>query len=104
TAATRASDIVTVPIKNNLYNLPFTVLCEVHKNWYKTPNAAPRVFDTGGHQTGAAIILGFGRSTDYDGFPYCDIGGANRRVNENASLEKMVMGMRVKSEQSTCSV
>ena len=104
TAATRASDMVTVPIKNNLYNLPFTVLCEVHKNWYKTPNAAPRVFDTGGHQTGAAIILGFGRSTDYDGFPYCDIGGANRRVNENASLEKMVMGMRVKSEQSTCSV
>ncbi|PQV30741.1 phage tail protein, partial [Escherichia coli] len=41
TAATRASDMVTVPIKNNLYNLPFTVLCEVHKNWYKTPNAAP---------------------------------------------------------------
>ena len=104
TASTRASDIVTVPINNNLYNLPFTVLCEVHKNWYKTPNAAPRVFDTGGHQTGAAIILGFGRSTDYDGFPYCDIGGANRRVNENASLEKMVMGMRVKSDQSTCSV
>ncbi len=33
TAATRASDMVTVPIKNNLYNLPFTVLCEVHKNW-----------------------------------------------------------------------
>ncbi|HHV1131388.1 TPA: prophage tail fiber N-terminal domain-containing protein, partial [Escherichia coli] len=32
TAATRASDMVTVPIKNNLYNLPFTVLCEVHKN------------------------------------------------------------------------
>ncbi|ELW1170897.1 prophage tail fiber N-terminal domain-containing protein [Escherichia coli] len=104
TAATRASDIVTVPIKNNLYNLPFTVLCEVHKNWYKTPNAAPRVFDTGGHQTGADIILGFGSSADYDGFPYCDIGGANRRVNENALLEKMVMGMRVKSDQSTCSV
>lgn len=104
TATTRASDMVTVPIKNNLYNLPFTVLCEVHKNWYKTPNAAPRVFDTGGHQTGAAIILGFGSSTDYDGFPYCDIGGSNRRVNENASLEKMVMGMRVKADQMTCAV
>lgn len=105
TAATRASDIVTVPIKNNLYNLPFTVLCEVHKNWYKTPNASPRVFDTGGHQSGAAIIIGFGSAADGpDGFPYCDIGGANRRVNENASLEKMVMGMRVKSDQSTCSV
>ncbi|HDZ3816476.1 TPA: phage tail protein, partial [Escherichia coli] len=25
TASTRASDMVTVPIKNNLYNLPFTV-------------------------------------------------------------------------------
>ena len=104
TAATRASDIVTVPIKNNLYNLPFTVLCEVHKNWYKTPNAAPRVFDTGGHQTGASIILGFGSSADYDGFPYCDIGGSNRRVNENASLEKMVMGIRVKEDQMTCAV
>ncbi|EPL2579331.1 prophage tail fiber N-terminal domain-containing protein, partial [Escherichia coli] len=60
TPATRASDMVTVPIKNNLYNLPFTVLCEVHKNWYKTPNVAPRVFDTGGHQTGAGIVMGFG--------------------------------------------
>ena len=105
TAATRASDMVTVPIKNNLYNLPFTVLCEVHKNWYKTPNAAPRVFDTGGHQTGAAIILGFGSSADGpDGFPYCDIGGSNRRINENAGLKKMLIGMRVKSERSTCVV
>ncbi|MCX3581248.1 prophage tail fiber N-terminal domain-containing protein [Escherichia coli] len=104
TAATRASDMVTVPIKNNLYNLPFTVLCEVHKNWYKTPNAAPRVFDTGGHQTGAAIILGFSRATDHDGFPYCDIGGSKRRINENAGLKKMLIGMRVKSERSTCVV
>lgn len=103
-AATRASDMVTVPIKNNIYSIPFTILCEVHKNWYKTPNAAPRVFDTGGHQTGAAMILGFGSSTDYDGFPYCDIGGSNRRVNENASLEKMVMGMRVKADQLTCAI
>ncbi|HAW7908070.1 TPA: phage tail protein [Escherichia coli] len=102
--ATRASDMVTVPIKNNLYNLPFTVLCEVHKNWYKTPNAVPRVFDTGGHQTGAAIVMGFGSSAGYDGFPYCDIGGSNRRINENAGLEKMLIGMRVKSERSTCVV
>ncbi|HDT5030790.1 TPA: phage tail protein [Escherichia coli] len=102
--ATRASDMVTVPIKNNLYNLPFTVLCEVHKNWYKTPNAAPRVFDTGGHQTGAGIVMGFGSSGGYDGFPYCDIGGSDRRINENAGLEKMLIGMRVKSERSTCVV
>ena len=104
TAATRASDMVTVPIKNNLYNLPFTVLCEVHKNWYKTPNVAPRVFDTGGHQTGAGIVMGFGSSGGYDGFPYCDIGGSDRRINENAGLKKMLIGMRVKSERSTCVV
>ncbi|EMW3021542.1 phage tail protein [Escherichia coli] len=104
TAATRASDMVIVPIKNNLYNLPFTVLCEVHKNWRKTPNAAPRVFETSGNQTGAAIILGFGRATEHDGFPYCDIGGSSPRVNENASLEKMVIGMRVKANQLTCAI
>ncbi|HCB7370000.1 TPA: prophage tail fiber N-terminal domain-containing protein [Escherichia coli] len=104
TAATRASDMVTVPIKNNLYNLPFTVLCEVHKNWYKTPNAAPRVFDTYRHQADAGIIMGFGSSGGYDGFPYCDIGGSNRRINENAGLGKMLIGMRVKSERSTCVV
>ncbi|HHG0048479.1 TPA: prophage tail fiber N-terminal domain-containing protein [Escherichia coli] len=104
TAATRASDMVTVPIKNNLYNLPFTVLCEVHKNWYKTPNAAPRVFDTYRHQADAGIVMGFGSSGGYDGFPYCDIGGSNRRINENAGLEKMLIGMRVKSERSTCVV
>ncbi|HHX3667554.1 TPA: phage head spike fiber domain-containing protein [Escherichia coli] len=102
--ATRASDMVTVPIKNNLYNLPFTVLCEVHKNWYKTPNAAPRVFNISGHQTGAGIEMGFGSSGGYDGFPYCNISGSNRRINENAGLEKMVMGMRVKADQLTCAI
>lgn len=102
--ATRASDMVTVPIKNNLYNLPFTVLCEVHKNWYKTPNAAPRVFNIRGHQTGAGIEMGFGSSGGYDGFPYCNISGSDRRINENAGLEKMVMGMRVKADQLTCAI
>lgn len=102
--ATRASDMVTVPIKNNLYNLPFTVLCEVHKNWYKTPNAAPRVFNISGHQTGAGIEMGFGSSDGYDGFPYCNISGSDRRINENAGLEKMVMGMRVKADQLTCAI
>ncbi|QXV84030.1 lateral tail fiber protein [Escherichia phage PeterMerian] len=102
---TRASDMVTVPIKNNLYNLPFTVLVEAHKNWSRTPNAAPRVFDTGGHQSGAGIILAFGSAEgDADGFPYCDIGKSNRRVNENAKLKKMIIGMRVKSDYNTCCV
>ena len=105
TPVTRASDMVTLPIKNNLYNLPFTVLVEAHKNWSITPNAAPRVFDTSGHQTGAATILAFGSAEgDNDGFPYCDIGKSNRRVYENAKLKKMIMGMRVKSDYNTCCV
>lgn len=105
TPVTRASDMVTLPIKNNLYNLPFTVLVEAHKNWSITPNAAPRVFDTGGHQSGAAIILAFGSAEgDNDGFPYCDIGKSNRRVYENAKLKKMIMGMRVKSDYNNCCV
>lgn len=105
TPVTRASDMVTMPIKNNLYNLPFTVLVEANKNWSITPNAAPRVFDTRGHQSGAAIILAFGSAEgDKDGFPYCDIGKSNRRVYENAKLKKMIMGMRVKSDYNNCCV
>ena len=105
TPVTRASDMVTMPIKNNLYNLPFTVLVEANKNWSITPNAAPRVFDTRGHQSGAAIILAFGSAEgDNDGFPYCDIGKSNRRVYENAKLKKMIMGMRVKSDYNNCCV
>lgn len=105
TPATRASDMVTLPIKNNLYNLPFTVLVEAHKNWSITPNAAPRVFDTVGHQTRAAIILAFRSAEgDNDGSPYCDIGNSNRRVYENAKLKKMIMGMRVKSDYNNCCV
>ncbi|EQN86528.1 hypothetical protein G701_04959 [Escherichia coli HVH 25 (4-5851939)] len=50
------------------------------------------------------MVMGFGSSGGYDGFPYCDIGGSNRRINENAGLEKMLIGMRVKSERSTCVV
>ena len=98
TPGTRASDLVKIPLMNNLYNLPFTALAEAHKNWYKSPNAAPRVFDSEGHQSGAAFICGFGSATENDGYPYCDIGGSNRRIPANASLDKMVMGMRCKED------
>ena len=50
TPVTRASDVVTIPSQNNLAVRPFTVLCEVNKNWTTPPNAAPRIFDVGGHQ------------------------------------------------------
>ena len=44
-ATTRASDLVSIPTRNNLYKLPFTFLLEIHKNWAIAPNAAPRVWD-----------------------------------------------------------
>ena len=50
TPVTRASDVVTIPSQNNLAVRPFTVLCEVNKNWTTPPNVAPRIFDVGGHQ------------------------------------------------------
>ncbi len=39
---TRASDVVTIPSQNNLSTRPFTVLCEVSRNWSTPPNVAPR--------------------------------------------------------------
>lgn len=104
TATTRASDMVSAPTKNNIYGAPFTVLCEAHTNWEKTPNAAPRVFDTGGHQDGGAITLGFSTNEAHEGYPYCDIGGSTRRVNENSSMQKMTIGMRVKGTYDICCV
>ncbi|HBM8277462.1 TPA: prophage tail fiber N-terminal domain-containing protein, partial [Escherichia coli] len=44
---TRASDVVTIPSQNNLSTRPFTVLCEVSRNWSTPPNVAPRIFDVG---------------------------------------------------------
>ncbi|WP_449264025.1 phage head spike fiber domain-containing protein [Escherichia coli] len=40
---TRASDVVTIPSQNNLSTRPFTVLCEVSRNWSTPPNEPPRV-------------------------------------------------------------
>ncbi|HHG6070064.1 TPA: prophage tail fiber N-terminal domain-containing protein, partial [Escherichia coli] len=34
---TRASDVVTIPSQNNLSTRPFTVLCEVSRNWSTPP-------------------------------------------------------------------
>ncbi|ENC9942701.1 prophage tail fiber N-terminal domain-containing protein, partial [Escherichia coli] len=35
---TRASDVVSIPSQNNLSTRPFTVLCEVSRNWSTPPN------------------------------------------------------------------
>lgn len=74
TPATRASDLVTIPIKNNLYNAPLSCLVEVNKNWDVAPNLAPRIFDISGFKTANdALVFGF-RSATGNGRPYVQFG------------------------------
>lgn len=105
---TRAADLCKFPMTDNLAPRPFTIAATVDANWRgwgKAPNAAPRVIDTEGHQSGAAFIMGFGSAANIaeDGYPYCDIGGSNRRVYEMAKARKLKMGFRIKEDGKTCS-
>ncbi len=96
--ATRASDLCKFPLMKNMYTMPFTFMVEVHKNWFISHNAAPRVIDSENHQSGGPFIMGFGSSgtISQDGYSYCDIGGANRRVYESCGVRDLVMGFRVR--------
>lgn len=105
---TRAADLCKFPMTDNLAPRPFTIAATVDANWRgwgKAPNAAPRVIDTEGHQYGASFIMGFGSATNIaeDGYPYCDIGGSNRRVYEMAKARKLKIGFRIKDDGKTCS-
>lgn len=96
TPTTRSSDVVTIPSQNNLTVRPFTVLCEVNKNWTTPPNVAPRIFDVGGHQIDDNYLsLGFvstGKLAANVGMiqPLIDVDG-----------DKFVVGLRAKSDLST---
>ena len=95
TPTTRSSDVVTIPSQNNLTVRPFTVLCEVNKNWTTPPNVAPRIFDVGGHQIDDNYLsLGFvstGKLVANVGMiqPLIDVDG-----------DKFVVGLRAKSDLS----
>ena len=74
TPATRASDLVTIPIKNNLYNAPVSCLVEVNKNWDVAPNLAPRIFDISGFKTADDVLVFGFRSAIGNGRPYVQFG------------------------------
>ncbi|HCN4087506.1 TPA: prophage tail fiber N-terminal domain-containing protein [Escherichia coli] len=92
---TRASDVVTIPSQNNLSTRPFTVLCEVSRNWSTPPNVAPRIFDVGGHSIDDNYLsLGF---------------VATRKISANVGMvqpqiasdgERFIVGVRAKSDLS----
>ena len=88
-ATTRASDVVTIPAKNNLSARPFTILCEVNKNWNTPPNIAPRVFDTGGYSIDNDYMsLNFSSA----GTIVAGVGMINAKIL--ADGDKFIMGLR----------
>ncbi|HGY7364808.1 TPA: prophage tail fiber N-terminal domain-containing protein [Escherichia coli] len=71
TAATRASDMVTIPTENNIYNRPLTCLVEVNRNWGDIPpNVAPRIFDFSGVPSIESITYAFNTTERYYGQLY----------------------------------
>ena len=62
TPTTRASDMVSIPTKNNLFKPPFSFLLELHKEWTTAPSAEPRVFDIANANTGQSVIAAINRS------------------------------------------
>ncbi|HDX2754766.1 TPA: phage tail protein [Escherichia coli] len=64
TPSTRASDLVSVTTKNNLARPPFSFLLEIHKDWFRSPNAAPRIFDIANANTGQSVIAAVNRGSD----------------------------------------
>ncbi|EPE9160443.1 phage head spike fiber domain-containing protein [Escherichia coli] len=64
TPSTRASDMVSIPTKNNLARPPFSFLLEVHKEWFRAPNAAPRIWDIANANTGQSVIAAVNRGSD----------------------------------------
>ncbi|HBD5142529.1 TPA: prophage tail fiber N-terminal domain-containing protein [Escherichia coli] len=71
TAATRASDMVTIPTENNIYNRPLTCLVEVNRNWGDIPpNVEPRIFDFSGVPPIESITYAFNTTEKYYGQLY----------------------------------
>lgn len=53
---TRASDMVSIPATNNLFNPPLSFLVEVHKEWSVGPNTYPRIWDGIDASSGRSMI------------------------------------------------
>ncbi len=92
---TRASDVVTIPSQNNLSTRPFTVLCEVSRNWSTPPNVAQRIFDVGGHSIDDNYLsLGFVAT----GKISANVGMVQPQIASDG--ERFIVGVRAKSDLS----
>lgn len=83
TPATRASDMVNIPITNNLSYIPVSCLVEVSRGWDIAPSSAPRIMHTiGVADNSEQLILAFRSPQDLslESLPYAQIGVAQAYV------------------------
>ncbi|BEB47885.1 phage tail protein [Escherichia coli] len=99
TAATRASDMVTIPARNNIYKQPISVLIEVNKNWDIVPNGAPRIFDLNATSSFAeeTFIFAFRgpTSTVLPGSAYVSVGSTSRGTGNNEVVNTGIYGVKI---------
>lgn len=99
TPSTRASDLVSVPTKNNLARPPFSFLLEIHKDWFRAPNAAPRIWDIAGANTGQTVIAAINRGSDKYYLSLSNTSGAYTNSDASVELpENAVVGAVVKDD------
>nr|WP_286192665.1 phage tail protein [Escherichia ruysiae] len=99
TASTRASDMVTIPARNNIYKQPISVLIEVNKNWDIVPNGAPRIFDLNATSSFAeeTFIFAFRgpTSTVLPGSAYVSVGSTSRGTGNNEVVNTGIYGVKI---------
>ncbi|HFI2298387.1 TPA: phage tail protein [Escherichia coli] len=80
---TRASDMVNIPITNNLSYIPVSCLVEVSRGWDVAPSSAPRIMHTiGVADNSEQLILAFRSPQDLslEPLPYAQMGAAQAYV------------------------
>ncbi|HAO1161701.1 TPA: LamG domain-containing protein [Escherichia coli] len=75
--ATRASDIVDIPVTNNIVPRPLSCLVEVHRNWVIPTSSSPRIITTvnvASNDEQMLLTFRAPQSSDVEPLPYCQFG------------------------------
>ncbi|WP_252495052.1 LamG domain-containing protein [Escherichia coli] len=75
--ATRASDIVDIPVTNNIVSRPLSCLVEVHRNWVIPTSSSPRIITTinvASNDEQMLLTFRAPQSSDVEPLPYCQFG------------------------------
>ena len=98
TPSTRASDMVSITTKNNLARPPFSFLLELHKDWFRAPNSAPRVWDIANAKNGQSVIAAVNRGSNQYYMSLSKSDGAyinsaaGVKLTDNATIGAVVKG------------